>query len=309
MPAPARINSEFEGQTLTTLTYEGRPCWLARDIGRVLGYSRGGRRLVAKISGWWSDNFIEGYDYTVLRGEALEDFKAAMLVGDTGTRPSTNIRVLMLLFEPGLRSVCEWTSKPGGRRLRRFLLNEVLPAFDRDLRNRVESAEPGVEPAEDVEPGVESVEPAEAEEGPSPSTSHPIHLHIQPRPVRILDVRMLRELRLLAQHDLHKRMFQAASLRHTIQTLAQLGTLDDGQVQSYEVLATEIALGLDADEIMAALRPSGLFPERALSMDQLKQRIRDFARRVRARTGRPSPEHGNTNGLFDDHADSDLHGK
>jgi len=303
MPDVSRINTEFEGQTLTTLTYEGRPCWIAREIGRVLGYSRGGRRLVAKISGWWSDNFIEGYHYTVLRGEELEDFKASMLVGDTGTKPSKNLRVLMLLFEPGLRLVCDWTSKPGGLRLRRFLLDEVLPTLNLDLRNRAESAEPGVEPAEDAEAGVESVEPAEDEEDPSQTTPRQIHLHIQPRLVRILDVQMMREQRLMAQHDLRKRMFQAASLRNTIQTLAQLGTIDDGQVQSYEVLATEIALGLDADEIMAALRPSRLFPERVLNMDEMKQWIRDFAQRVRAREDRSTPESNASDCLFDDIAD------
>jgi len=51
MSAPARINSEFEGETLVTLTYQRRPCWIARYIGRVLGYSRDGRRLVSKVTG------------------------------------------------------------------------------------------------------------------------------------------------------------------------------------------------------------------------------------------------------------------
>ena len=78
MPAPKRINSEFEGKTLATLTYQGRPCWIARDIGRVLDYSRDGRRLVAKIAGKWSYEFIEGHDYAVLRGDELAEFKASL---------------------------------------------------------------------------------------------------------------------------------------------------------------------------------------------------------------------------------------
>ncbi len=288
MPDVSRINSEFEGQTLTTLIYEGRPCWIAREIGRVLGYSRGGRRLPAKIAGWWSDNFIEGYHYTVLRGEELEDFKASMLVGDTGTKPSKNLRVLMLLFEPGLRLVCDWTSKPGGIRLRRFLLDEVLPALNRDLRNRAESAEPGVEPAEDVEPDVESVEPAEDEEDPSQTTPRQINLHIQPRPVRILDVQMMREQRLMAQHDLRKRMFQAASIRTTVHTLAQLGALTDNQVQSYEVFATTIALELDRDTLPAQRPILGWSPPRRVDFIQFRKWLRDVIQRARA--DRPTPD-------------------
>ncbi len=296
-----RISSEFEGRILTTLMYDGRPCWIAREIGRFLGYSRDGRRLAAKITGGWSEHLIEGYDYAVLQGSELETFRAALLVGDTGTRPSRSHRRLVLLYEPGLHLVLARTSKPVAHRLRHFLVDEVLPhllpranasagvsanasanreesaganaSADREESagacanaDREESAEPRVE-------RVESAEPVEPDRGAGGQDAGVVHLHLQPRNVRILDVQLLRERRLIAQHDLRKRMFQAGSLRTTVQTLSQLGTLDREQVHKIEVLASEIALGLDADELMAELGHEGLFPPRTVTLEELIQRF------------------------------------
>jgi len=49
----------------------------------------------------------------------------------------------------------------------------------------------------------------------------------------------------MAQHELSRRVFQSEALRRTVQTLAHLGRISDDQAQSYEVLATEIALGTE----------------------------------------------------------------
>ena len=44
---------EFRGNTVHTLTLDGRPAWIAREIGEALGYAREGKRLVNKIKGEW----------------------------------------------------------------------------------------------------------------------------------------------------------------------------------------------------------------------------------------------------------------
>jgi len=289
MPDVSRINSEFEGRTLATLIHEGRLCWIAREIGQVLGYSRDGRRLPAKITGGWSDAFIESYDYVVLDGPELDAFQVALLVGDTGTRPSKPRGRLVLLYEPGLHLVLARTSKPVGHRLRRFLLDEVLPHVARTASasagvnanvrgNAGESAGEGANRGEsaDCEESADREESAEPDRGAGGPKAGVVHLHLPPRNVRILDVQLLRERRLIAQHDLRKRMFQAASLRTTVQTLSQLGLLDDDEVHTYEVLASEIALGLDADEMMAELGHSGLFPPRTVTLEELIQRFNDI---------------------------------
>ena len=260
MPAPKRINSEFEGKTLATLTYQGRPCWLARDIGRVLDYSRDGRRLVAKISGKWSYEFIEGHDYAVLRGDELAEFKASLLVGATGTAPSRYQRSLMLLFESGLHLALNLTFKPAGLRLRRFLMDEVLPRMTGKSR-------------------------------PWP-TQTPRNVVFAPHRGRALDRKALREQRLLAQYELSRRVFQSESLRRTVQTLAHLGRISDDQAQTYEVLATEIALGTE----LPGLRIGSPFDEvanleRRRAVDGLLQEARrqERIRRLEEELGREEP--------------------
>ena len=260
MPAPKRINSEFEGKTLATLTYQGRPCWIARDIGRVLDYSRDGRRLVAKISGKWSYEFIEGHDYAVLRGDELAEFKASLLVGATGTAPSRYQRSLMLLFESGLHLALNLTFKPAGLRLRRFLMDEVLPRMTGKSR-------------------------------PWPSQT-PTHVFFAPHRGRALDRKALREQRLLAQYELSRREFQSEALRRTVQTLAHLGRISDDQAQTYEVLAAEIALGLE----LPGLRIGSPFDEvanmkRRRTVDELLQNARRQARfrRLEEELGREEP--------------------
>ena len=47
----------FEDIEIPTYVIDGKPCWLARDIGRLLGYSDDGGRLVRLISEEWSDEF------------------------------------------------------------------------------------------------------------------------------------------------------------------------------------------------------------------------------------------------------------
>ncbi len=261
MPAPKRINSEFEGQTLATLTFQGRPCWIARDIGRVLSYSRDGRRLVSKILGGWADELIEGYDYVVLRGDDLAEFKASMLVGASGTASSRFERRMVLLFEPGLHLMLNRTFKRTAMRLRRFLMDEVLPR----MNGGKSRPWPG-----------------------QPSSN----LHFVPVRGRALDRHALREHRLLAQHELSRRVFQSESLRRTVQTLAHLGRISDDQAQTYEVLSAEIALGIE----LPGLRIGSPFDEvaslnRRRTVDALLQKARRQARirRLDEELGREEP--------------------
>ena len=73
------IVRNFEGTTLTTLTWRGRPVWIAREIGVALGYANEGRRLVSKIGGEWSEEFISGHDFAVLTGEDIATDHAHVL--------------------------------------------------------------------------------------------------------------------------------------------------------------------------------------------------------------------------------------
>ena len=126
---------EFEGQSVTTYFIDDRPCWLARDVGVLLGYSHEGGRLVNKVSGEWGDEFVAGQDHLLLDGELLRDFRR--LVDDTESVSIRGKRSLMVLFESGVNLACMLTRKPLGRRLRRWLAEEVLPALRRTGRYEV----------------------------------------------------------------------------------------------------------------------------------------------------------------------------
>ncbi len=133
---------EFEGQTLTTLTYKGRPSWIAADVGRLLGYSKNGSRLVSKITKKWRKEILPGRDFVILKGQELADFKALFQLS-TGSVPSCDQLTspdllgsraphVMLLFEKGLYGVCLKTNKPIGVRLRDFVKQKILPQVARD---------------------------------------------------------------------------------------------------------------------------------------------------------------------------------
>ena len=116
---------EFEGKPIHTLTVGGRPAWIARELGAVLGYTNGGKRLASKLTRDWSEDFVAGKDFAMLVGDELAAVKAQ------GRLVSPSARGLLVLFESGLHMALVKTHMPLGRRLRRFLVDEVLPQLAR----------------------------------------------------------------------------------------------------------------------------------------------------------------------------------
>lgn len=168
MTTMTTITSQFEGRALTTITYKGKPAWIARDVGAALGYEQDGRRLVNLIRDEWADEFIDGADYALIAGKDLRDLKAALATGhaervqsnttDPESRGQSELlgsraRSVLVLFESGVYAVCLKTDKPEGRRLRRFLVDEVLPQLARTGRYEPErkTREPRRETADERE--------------------------------------------------------------------------------------------------------------------------------------------------------------
>jgi excisionase family DNA binding protein len=133
----ARVET-FEGNRLPTYNFRGRECWIAADVGRALGYAHEG--LVRVIRKDWADEMIEWQDFEVLTGESLQDFKATGFPPDERSgsrspqdheRSGSRARHLLILYETGLNFVCVKTDKPLGRKLRRFLVERILPELRR----------------------------------------------------------------------------------------------------------------------------------------------------------------------------------
>jgi prophage antirepressor-like protein len=129
MDKPTIFSGQFEGRHFTAYVFQGRPCVIAAGAGRAIDYADDGKVLPDVIRKHWSDEMEEGKDFAVLTGAALHDFKAILDVIDAAS--VSRAPNLMVLYESGLYLVCLKTEKPLGKKLRRYLADEVLPALRR----------------------------------------------------------------------------------------------------------------------------------------------------------------------------------
>lgn len=227
----------FEGAPLTTLTWKDRPAWVGRQIGHRLDYADKGKRLVTRIRREWADEFIEGTDYVVLTGDELAAFKELVGPGTPGVPRRAS--ALLLLLEPGLHLVLTKTDKPIGRRLRRFLVDEVLPQLVRTG-----------EYAPRVQTGLVVVTTTSSE----PSIA-------ERRETRLARQAATRERWV----DVCDRKLKVATLHRTIDHYRSAVDLPADVATALEVTAAEIALGAD----LTAIKPQ---TERWVSPTQIAKR-------------------------------------
>lgn len=132
-----KFESEFEGQRLTKVHMEGRPYWVAREVGAALGYAGEGRNLVDLVTREWCTEFVEGKHFAVLRGKSLKDFK--QLAGLSGS----NTPSIMLLTREGVNLAGIKGDKEKSARLRAFIAEDVLTQIEEHgnyLPQRAETA-------------------------------------------------------------------------------------------------------------------------------------------------------------------------
>ena len=229
------LTREFEGQPLTTLTWKGRPAWVARQIGAVLGYAGKGKRLTNKILGEWNAEFLDGLDYAFLEGDELAAFRAMTLGTATPLSPQVRSR-LLVLFESGLHLVLLKSRRPVGAKLRRFLADEVLPQLARRG-----AYTPAHDPDERLDAG-----PMDAAWTPPPGPSVIVTAGRSLTDRR--EERLLLQARTRAAYvDLLDRRFKVAALHRVVETLGEL--LEPGAVIALEVVAGELATGLSIESL------------------------------------------------------------
>lgn len=130
---------EFEGHGLAFITFKGRGCVLAAQLGEAAGYKEG-RILVKQISGAWAGEFKDGYHYEILKGEELQQLRECLFSAAGSPDPSTfkvpgsldaKATHAMVLYEPGVYLATLLTKKPAGKRLRAKLAQDILPEIAR----------------------------------------------------------------------------------------------------------------------------------------------------------------------------------
>lgn len=114
---------EFEGQAVPAVLWRDRWCWPAAAAGLAAGYKEG-RIAVDKIRGEWREEFVEGKDYELLKGLDLKAFRDA---SSDSLEASAKVSQMLILTESGLDMMLVLARTAKGRRLRRMLVDYILP--------------------------------------------------------------------------------------------------------------------------------------------------------------------------------------
>lgn len=119
----------FNTTEIIEVEYQGKPVFLAQQVGAALGYADPDK-LANNIVQKWSDDFEEGRDFLKLTNGRLAEFKAAV-----NCRPDRAAVVdprtpnLILLTEAGAQLAAILSRTSQGRAFRRWLLDVVLVAW------------------------------------------------------------------------------------------------------------------------------------------------------------------------------------
>ncbi|WP_297518701.1 BRO family protein [uncultured Clostridium sp.] len=117
------ICKTFEDYELHTMIWNGRPCWIGKEIVKGLDYSNGSAVLNECIERMGFEPDIE---YKILEGEELSKFRniANSIIPSV---ISVKARKLIILFEPGLYGVLQYSTRPAGLKFSRWVRREVVP--------------------------------------------------------------------------------------------------------------------------------------------------------------------------------------
>ena len=119
---------QFEGKTVHTFVWNGRPCWVAGEIAEAIGYEDPSATVRHCIE---AEEFEPGFEYEVLKGGDLNRFKE-MANFVIEFNPITNkTRNLTIFYEEGLYGFLAYTDKPEGKRFRKWIRSEVVPEIRR----------------------------------------------------------------------------------------------------------------------------------------------------------------------------------
>lgn len=249
VPVHPLLQARFDGRPLNVLSVDGRPAWIARELGAAIGYQHAGKRLVNRIREEWAPEFIAGHDHAFVSGADLAQLKGLVQPDVIDPRTAN----LLVLFEPGVFLVLAKTSKPIGRKLRRFLVDEVMPQLART--GRFSPQEEPLPTPDDVE-RVLVLFPELARRAP------PLHVRREER--------LALQARTRARWvDVCDRRLQVFTLHRMVDALGD--ALTDGNRAAVELLAAEIATGLRVRDLLDP-QPTG-----GIALDALRRAVAEAA--------------------------------
>jgi prophage antirepressor-like protein len=174
---PIIVAHSFNGTELMEIEYEGRPVFLASQVGLLLGYADP-QRVTGNITAKWSEDLVEGQDIIRLTNGKLASFKTFMNCMPEQHSVDPHTRSLILLTESGAQLVAMLARTPQGRAFRRWLVDEVLPAW----RQRHQPPAPPVAAAPEASPRGRRPKALPA---PAPVAEAQLTLRPPPRPTLV----------------------------------------------------------------------------------------------------------------------------
>jgi hypothetical protein len=127
---PARIALNPEDIDAPTVTFRGRVCVVAADMGRALRYGDEGRDLADLVTKSWRE-CLRGHDYDVLTGDDLREFKAEVAKAEGGPSLGSTASAVVVLYESGWDIALFKANRPEGWALRHRIVTRALPAIRR----------------------------------------------------------------------------------------------------------------------------------------------------------------------------------
>lgn len=133
------IVKNFHDKEIHTFFWNNRLCWIAGEVVGAMEYADEAKTIAQCID---TEDFKNGVEFEVLRGEALKAFKQMLSKGTTvEVVPSVKVETakhslanlikyasqLTIFYEPGLYGFVEYSQKPIGREFRTWLRRDVLP--------------------------------------------------------------------------------------------------------------------------------------------------------------------------------------
>lgn len=118
----------FNNIEIVQIEHQGKPVFLAQQVGAALGYSEPSK-LAKNIAEKWSGDFEEGRDFIKLVNGTLAAFKAAMNQVPNRDLVDPRASHLILLTESGAQLAAILSRTAQGRTFRRWLLDVVLPQW------------------------------------------------------------------------------------------------------------------------------------------------------------------------------------
>lgn len=112
---------EFEGEPICNFVWRGKPCWVALDIAKAIGYKDKSTtiNLMSK-----RENFKEGKEYSVLSGDDLKEFKTVFSEYLKEFKYSPKI---VIFYEEGLYGFLAASRMDKGVEFRTWIRREVMP--------------------------------------------------------------------------------------------------------------------------------------------------------------------------------------